>query len=119
LVTAGSTPSALPWTRLVSHTHACCRLVPAAAYHPQTAGPQSRSLDGESLAPLTRLRELHLEDCGLRSLGGVPRLGALTLLAAGGNRLGDTGELERVAAVASLREARLAGNPIARRPVRA
>ncbi|GBF89449.1 hypothetical protein Rsub_02021 [Raphidocelis subcapitata] len=77
-----------------------------------------RSLDGEALAPLTRLRELHAEDCGLRSLAGLSRLPALTLLVARGNRLGDAAaEAERVAGLGELREVALAGNPLARRPV--
>lgn len=72
------------------------------------------------MAPLTRLRELHLADCGLRSLAGGPRLApGLTLLACQGNRLADAAaEAERVASFAALREAVLAGNPLARRPVR-
>jgi hypothetical protein len=71
----------------------------------------------EALAPLTRLRELHADDCGLRSLSGLPALASLTLLRLGGNRLADANEIDRIACLTDLREVALAGNPLARRPV--
>lgn len=87
--------------------------------HPLPA-PHSNLDSDAALPPLARLRELHIEDCGLRSLAGAARLlpGA-TLLVASGNRLADGGgEAERLSNMTSLREVALAGNPLARRPVR-
>jgi hypothetical protein len=87
--------------------------------HTHTHTHTHRSLDPESLAPLTRLRELRIDDCGLRSLAGASRLAALTRLSAAGNRLADAVEVERaVGALGELREVALAGSPVARRPVR-
>ena len=67
---------------------------------------------------LTRLRELVADECGLRSLAGLPRLApGLTLLRARGNRLADAAaDAERAGVLHALREVALEGCPAARRP---
>lgn len=94
-------------------------------------------LEADALVPLVRLRELRLDDNQIKSLAlaalvpGSPAIPSadsdgssfagcmpsLCVLHLAGNRLADLGELERLAALPSLLEVSLAGNPLVRKQV--
>lgn len=76
-----------------------------------------KCLEPHSLANLTHLRELRIEESGLRSLahfGPLPLLHALFL---GGNRIAELIEVDRIASLPNLIELVLANNPCARKPL--
>eukprot|EP00898_Chlorokybus_atmophyticus_P004184 jgi/Chlat1/4767/Chrsp308S04732 len=77
-----------------------------------------RGMEAGSMRGLGNLRELRLEDNGMRTLAhigvGAPRLRSLHL---GGNRIADVVELDHLAACTELLELNFANNPIARKQV--
>lgn len=76
-----------------------------------------KALEPGSLASLNNLRELRMEEVGLRSLshfGPLPLLHALFL---GGNRIAELIEIEKLSQLPSLHELVLANNPCARKPL--
>jgi len=76
-----------------------------------------KGLDPDSLASLCSLRELRMEEVGLRSLahfGPLPLLHALYL---GGNRIAELVEIDRIAHLPALVDLVLANNPCARKPL--
>jgi len=76
-----------------------------------------KTLDPGSLASLNGLRELRMEEVGLRSLahfGPLPLLHALYL---GGNRIAELIEIDKLAHLPSLHELVLTNNPCSRKPL--
>ncbi|KAG2444570.1 hypothetical protein HXX76_001315 [Chlamydomonas incerta] len=75
-----------------------------------------RYLDPEQLLGVPRLRELRLEENGLRSLSGLhPLARSLQALHVGSNRISEPADLDRLTVLTGLLEVTLAGNPIARK----
>lgn len=75
-----------------------------------------RNLDAGGLANLAGLAHLHLSDNSLRSLTGIHLLSALHTLQVGGNRIPDSMEVGKLAALPYLRTLTLSGNPVSRKP---
>lgn len=84
-----------------------------------------RVFEPEALSSLSRLQELHVEENSIRSIstsGGALGLGPpqLRVLLLANNRLMDAADCaQRIAAMPSLLEVSVAGNPFARKQVRA
>lgn len=76
-----------------------------------------RYIDADSLTSLVKLRELRIEDNGLRNLLNLSALCSLSALHAGNNRIGEFAELDRLTVLPSLAHVTLNGNPVARKQV--
>ncbi|KAG2449146.1 hypothetical protein HYH02_005893 [Chlamydomonas schloesseri] len=75
-----------------------------------------RYLDSDQLCGVPRLRELRLEENGLRSLSGLqPLARSLQALHVGSNRINEPADLDRLTLLTGLVELTLAGNPISRK----
>ena len=74
-----------------------------------------RQLDPTSLCSLANLRELRIEENGLRSLEHIGPLPQLQMLSLGSNRVSDLAELEKIAHLSALLHIVLANNPVARK----
>ena len=74
-----------------------------------------KALDAHSLAALANLRELRLEENGLRTLDHFAPLPKLQVLALGSNRILDVAELEKLGALPALQQIVLVNNPVARK----
>ncbi|MEW5304785.1 MAG: hypothetical protein WDW36_007372 [Sanguina aurantia] len=75
-----------------------------------------RYLDPESFLGLPRLRELRLEENGLRSLANLhPLASSLQALHLGGNRITEPADLDKLGCLTALLELSLAGNPLTRK----
>ena len=76
-----------------------------------------KHLEPGAFAGLRNLRDLRMEENGLRSLAHFDQLVSLRALSLGGNRVGEVSELEKLAPLAELGELTLAGNPVTRKQV--
>ena len=74
-----------------------------------------RQLAPHSLVGLSLLRELRMEEAGLRALNYLSPLKALSRLYLAFNRISDIAELERLIGVGCIIEITMCNNPIARR----
>ena len=74
-----------------------------------------RSFESNSLSGLVKLKDLRVEENGLRSLSNFPVLPSLTVLSAAGNRISDVIELEKLCRVCDAREVSFANNPVTRK----
>lgn len=74
-------------------------------------------VDAGSFAPLNSLRELRMEENGLRSLSNIADLQRLQALHLGYNRVADTSEIDRLAGLTELLEISLVNNPVVRKQV--
>ena len=74
-----------------------------------------RSFEPNSLSGLLKLKDLRVEENGLRSLSNFPVLPSLTVLSAAGNRISDVIELEKLCRVCDAREVSFANNPVTRK----
>lgn len=74
-----------------------------------------KKIDPGAFDGLPNLRELRIEDNGLRTFAGFSSLTRLQILYAGTNRVADTNELENLAPLTCLLECVLAGNPLCRK----
>lgn len=75
-----------------------------------------KSLDADSLGGLTALRELRMEDNGIRRLSHLSLLPALRCLQLGGNRVLDMAEVLKLTEATSVADLSLAGCPVSRKP---
>jgi len=74
-----------------------------------------RALDAQSLASLSSLLELRLEENGLRTLDHLVGLPRLTTLAAGSNRISEVSDLDKLEVMPCLQHLTLANNAVARK----
>ena len=74
-----------------------------------------RSLDPNSLSGLTMLKDLRMDDNGLRSLSNFPILPNLNILSFAGNRVNDIIELEKLCRVCDAKEISFCNNPVTRK----
>ena len=80
-----------------------------------TSKNRVRQVPSGGLIGLSVLRELRMEEAGLRTLANLAPLKALNHLHLAFNRINDIGELEKLAGVGFITEITLCNNPIARR----
>ena len=74
-------------------------------------------IDPGALNPLNNLRELRIEENGLRSLSNIGVTPQLQVLHLGYNRVSDTAELERLMGLTELMEISLVNNPVVRKQI--
>lgn len=75
-----------------------------------------KSLEPDSFKGLTALRELRMEDNGIRRLSHLASLPALRCLQLGGNRVLDLAEVVKLSEATLVVDLSLTGCPIARKP---
>ena len=74
-----------------------------------------RSFDPHSLSNLKKLKDLRIEENGLRSLSNFPVLPNLSILSVAGNRINDIVELEKLCRVCDAKEVSFVNNPVTRK----
>ena len=94
----------------ISGFHSCLELISL-----DISKNRIRQISPGSLVGLSMLRELRMEEAGLRSLVNLAPLRALNHLHLAFNRINDIGELERLVGVGCITEITMCNNPIARR----
>ena len=72
-------------------------------------------VDTNAFLGLTNLRELRLEENGLRSLSNFRNIHNLQLLYLGMNRISDITEIDKLSSIPFLMELTLANNPVSRK----
>lgn len=75
-----------------------------------------KALEHSSLSGLTALRELRMEGNSLRRLSHLSHLVSLRCLHLGGNRIGESAEVDKLVDAVSIVDLSLAGCPLSRRP---
>lgn len=90
--------------------HSCLKLISL-----DISKNRIRQISPGSLVGLSMLRELRMEEAGLRSLVNLAPLRALNQLHLAFNRINDIGELERLVGVGCITDISMCNNPIARR----
>ena len=76
-----------------------------------------KALEPASFAALTNLRELRMEECGLRTLANFGPLPMLQALFLSGNRIAELTEIDRINHLPALTELFLSNTPCSRKPL--